>query len=91
MTKSEWKKISGGLWEHVTGWRVYHCGHHTANFPYYALPPGVDPRRCSQDQMLLHGGFGLGYAFRLLKDCQDAVEREAAKGNFGEMVRPASA
>ena len=26
-------------WRHVSGWEVHHCGHPTANWPYYLTAP----------------------------------------------------
>jgi hypothetical protein len=63
-----WERLSGGTggkWRHLaSGWIVRHCGHPTALWPYYGLPPG--------------GGHLLiapnGRAFRLLAQAQQAVE-----------------
>ena len=77
MTKSEWIKIRKswpGIWRHVSGWEVFHCGHPTANWPYYGVPPGKGAM-CPQSEMLLSGGIGRGCAFRLLALAQDAVEQ----------------
>jgi hypothetical protein len=42
----EWERIAGALGKlntvHIhtsSGWAVHHCGHPTANFPYYILTP----------------------------------------------------
>lgn len=41
---SEWIKHGKYLWMHSTGCAVRHCGHPTANWPYYAaLPDGTEP------------------------------------------------
>jgi hypothetical protein len=78
-----WEQLErgcGGVWRHVSsGWRVYHCGHPTALFPYYGeAPDGGD--------MLLPGGVWRpggpkpnGYAFRLLAGAQQAVEEHVAR------------
>jgi hypothetical protein len=29
----------GGAWRHTSGWEVRHCGHPTANWPYYIEHP----------------------------------------------------
>jgi hypothetical protein len=61
----------GAWWHHPSGWIVQHCGHPTALWPWYGLPPGGN----SSDrlQLLLTGGFGLGLAFRRAADCKAAV------------------
>jgi hypothetical protein len=33
----------GAIWQHVSGWQVHHCGHPTALWPYYGVPPGGGP------------------------------------------------
>jgi hypothetical protein len=73
--RHEATKGTGGWWEHIaSSWRVYHCGHPTALWPYYGVPAGHDGG-CPQSKMMLAGGIGLGgRAFRLLADCQAAVE-----------------
>ena len=45
----KWEKIGpapygalGGTWRHRSGWIVQHCGHPTANWPYYAISPRGD-------------------------------------------------
>jgi hypothetical protein len=60
---------------------VRHCGHPTANWPYYAeheklLPAGA---------MLTSGGVGLGYGFRRLLEAQLVVEHLAAGGHLHTM------
>jgi hypothetical protein len=75
--RPHWIRFRGGvfgIWQHTSGWQVHHCGHPTANWPYYGLPPGVSPRGVGRDQMLLTGGFGLGIAFPTLVQAQQAVE-----------------
>lgn len=34
-----WTRIRPGYWRHVSGWEARHCGHPTANWPYYLLAP----------------------------------------------------
>ena len=29
----------GGRWVHRSGWRIFHCGHPTANYPYHGVRP----------------------------------------------------
>lgn len=76
-----WERLRpgcGGVWRHVaSGWLVKHCGHPTALWPYYAHRPGPEP--ANRDDLLLSGGWGLGYAHRTLKLAQAAVEAELAK------------
>lgn len=67
----------GNGWAHESGWQVWHCGHPTANWPYFAAPPGYG-HTCPQGNMLLTGGIGLGLAFRTLRLAQEAVERVIA-------------
>ena len=67
MTKTEWQKTRrslAGIWRHTSGFEVRHCGHPTANWPYYVLS--------TAGEMFVHP---CGYAFRLLAEAQDAVER----------------
>lgn len=52
-----WRRLSrpgdkcSALWLHEdSGWRVRHCGHPTANYPYYA----VDPER-PREPVGVHG------------------------------------
>ncbi len=74
--RPNWTRIRGGTggeWQHASGWTVHHCGHPTANWPYFAAPPGVGSA-CPQHMMLLTGGVGLGLAFQLLAKAQEAVE-----------------
>jgi hypothetical protein len=75
--RAGWTRLRGGLfgcWRHSSGWSVHHCGHPTALWPYYGLPPGVRPEGVASDRMLLGGGMGLGHAFRTLKLAQVGVE-----------------
>ena len=54
------------LYEHVTsGWRIRHCGHPTANCPYYAEDP-AHPGTCT----VTHNGQG----FRTLEVALDSIE-----------------
>jgi hypothetical protein len=32
----------GAEWRHSSGWTVAHCGHPTALWPFYLIPPGHD-------------------------------------------------
>lgn len=53
----------------ASGWTVSHCGHMTANWPYYATPPGEVPGQglC----VTTHNGLG----WRRLEDAMQAIER----------------
>lgn len=53
----------------ASGWRVAHCGHMTANWPYYATDPDR-PRLC----ITTHNGLG----WRTLQLAMEAVERVLA-------------
>ncbi len=65
----------GGVWEHEeSGWQVIHCGHPTANFPYYGVSPDGKER-------MLSGGIELGMAFRYLSDAQEACENYSAEAD----------
>lgn len=62
-----WRKVDDVTWELVgTDYLVKHCGHPTANWPYYVLDP--DGRT-----MIARNGHG----FRLLADAKAAARREA--------------
>jgi len=74
MTKTEqgaWVRLSapgnklGATWEHPSGWQVHHCGHPTANWPYYAVDPTDNGRL-----YVTHNGKG----FRTLVAAFAAVE-----------------
>lgn len=81
--KKQWTRIDAGykgcfgVWEHVSGIQVAHCGHPTALWPYY----GVD----NDGVMILTGWkngrsgsktFGTG--FPRLAEAQDAIEELVA-------------
>jgi len=54
-----------GHWEHeATGYQVLHCGHPTANYPYFVKGPDGESK--------------LGGGFRLLQDAKAAVESSLA-------------
>lgn len=69
----------GAYLHEASGWSVLHCGHPTALWPYYAVPPGDKPR-----QMLLSCGLGLGIAFQNLLMAQLVVEHIVEVGHFHE-------
>ncbi len=52
-------------WRHRSGWEIRHCGHPTANWPYYAIDPAYPDRTT-----VTHNGKG----FRTLRAAQAAVE-----------------
>ena len=58
----------GAVWEHTSGWQVIHCGHPTANYPWYAMSP--EGKRLT----LANGNF----AFAYLKEIKRMVELELA-------------
>lgn len=53
-----------------TNYQVRHCGHPTANFPYYIVSP-------DHDQHILHPGGPGGTGFRTLQEAQTAADRVA--------------
>lgn len=60
-----------GAWDHPSGWRIRHCGHATALWPYYAEHP-------TAGMAVSHNGLGfhsLAYAF----DMVDALLRGDAQ------------
>lgn len=68
----------GAIYTHdVSGWVIRHCGHPTANWPYYGISPDAE----HADEMLLTGGIGRGIGFRLLVEAQVAVEHVVAVGH----------
>ena len=70
-----------------SGWMVIHCGHPTANYPYYAEKSG---------EGIIVGSYGQGW--RRLNDAFDAIEGlhagryalDHGQGNYGKCrrVRP---
>lgn len=69
-----WERLSapgdkcGAYWRHRSGWAVQHCGHPTANCPYYGIPP-------EDGRAILTAANGRG--FRLLRDALHAVAARA--------------
>jgi hypothetical protein len=55
----------GGAWLHHSGWEVHHCGHPTANWPYYLVSP-KNRRRI----VIAHSGRG----FKTLAAAQTVVK-----------------
>jgi hypothetical protein len=76
--RAGWERLSrpgdkcSGHWLHVSGWEVRHCGHPTANWPYYATSPG--------GQVLADT---TGRGFRLLADAFAAVEARLEEVSHG--------
>lgn len=69
----------GAVYVHeASGWRIRHCGHPTANWPYY----GEHPTAIPAGAMLTSGGVGLGYAFRKVIEAQLVVEHLHAGGHL---------
>lgn len=61
---------TGARWRHVrSGWEVRHCGHPTANWPYYAVDP--EHQECTT---VTHNGLG----FQSLTAAIGAVEHVLA-------------
>jgi hypothetical protein len=57
----------GAVYAHESGWSVRHCGHPTANWPYYA----VDPSDAADSRYAVtHNGKG----FRTAQLAMEAVE-----------------
>ena len=54
----------GALWQHVSGWHIEHCGHPTANWPYFLW------HSSRQLNVMSHNGMG----FTHLKETQLMVE-----------------
>lgn len=52
-----------GHFRHTSGWEILHCGHPTANWPYYLVAP--DGRKYVAPH---------GHGFRLLADAMQMVE-----------------
>ena len=72
MKRAGWTRISAtkrktdAHWIHkASGFQILHCGHPTANWPYYAIDP-ADPGRTT----VTHNGLG----FRTLKDAFDQID-----------------
>jgi hypothetical protein len=68
-----WTRLSApghklsALWRHdASGWLVKHCGHPTANWPYYATDP-ADPEERTTVTHNGHGWRTLGDAFGQLE------------------------
>jgi hypothetical protein len=69
----------GAVYVHdASGWVIRHCGHPTANWPYY----GEHPKLLRPGEMLTSGGVYLGYAFRTVLDAQLVVEHLHAGGHL---------
>jgi hypothetical protein len=62
-----WTKVDGCIWQHVSGWQVHHCGHPTANWPYYGVRP-------DGTVIVMPNNTG----FRHLVEAQEAVEHDVA-------------
>lgn len=94
-SRAGWTRLSapgdkvGATWRHdASGWLVRHCGHPTANWPYYAIDPAHGERR-----VVVSSG---GLAFRRLADAvfavEDVLEERATTvfvgvGRYGEVAR----
>ena len=76
MKREGWTRLSDpkkgkceAHWQHTSGWEIRHCGHPTANWPYYLQ----DPER-QELCVMTHNGLG----FATLKCAMLAVEEIAA-------------
>ena len=49
------KKCDAHYRHDATGWQVRHCGHPTANYPYWAIDPTDPEERCC----VTHNGHGV--------------------------------
>jgi len=72
-------------WLHKpSGWKVHHCGHPTANWPYYA----EHPDRPGKPNWILSGeGLGLGVGIRTLEQAFLHVEYYVATGQCRQFIR----
>jgi len=59
-------------WQNRQGWQVCHCGHPTANHPYY----GIDP---AMPGLFLTGGQHKGVGFGTLAEAMTAIDNEIAR------------
>ena len=90
MKRAGWERLSepgkktSAHWAHESGWAVFHCGHPTANWPYYATEPN-NPGA----MVVTHNGLG----FRTLEDAFSDIEAvltdraEVRDGPDGDAVR----
>jgi hypothetical protein len=62
------KTSKGQTWEHTSGWKVVHCGHPTANWPYYLGAPA--DHELDGDTIVSFNGLG----FRFLDVAQTVAE-----------------
>ena len=76
MKRRGWRRLSmvgdktSTNWVHEeSGWQIQHCGHPTANWPYYA----IDPEHPA-DATMTHNGRG----FRTLRQAMEAIEHVLA-------------
>ena len=76
MKREGWRRLSAPgdkcstNWVHnASGWEIQHCGHPTANWPYYALDPSY-PGTAT----VTHNGLG----FRTLRQAMEAIEHVLA-------------
>jgi len=66
--QADWERFGAtdstcaAAWRHKSGYVVQHCGHPTANYPYYIIPP-------AGEMILAENGRG----FRLLADAKAEV------------------
>jgi len=59
----------GALWAHTSGWHIQHCGHPTANWPYFLWHA-----KLAVETVMSHNGMG----FTHLAETQRMVEQIAA-------------
>lgn len=71
MRRRNWTRLSNPRdkcathWEHASGWTLRHCGHPTANWPYYAISP-----EHPDDVVVTHNGLG----FKTLAEGMRSIE-----------------
>lgn len=61
------KKLAGH-WRHDSGWEIRHCGHPTANWPYYATSPEHDL------MVVSHNGLGFWRLTDAMAQVEAAIE-----------------
>lgn len=72
-------------WRHdATGWMVVHCGHPTANWPYYLVDP-----RCPGRATVTFNGLGFKTLNMAMQTAEDVLDGTAVATNdrCGERTR----
>jgi hypothetical protein len=76
-----WERLAFRGWKHDSGWMIHHCGHPTANWPYYLVAPKTGHIVLAQN----------GHGFRtsaLAKDAVRAILAGYYKVKDNRVVRP---